>query len=92
MSFAVTQRTREMGVRPAPGAQGPQLIALIMRKSVLQLALAIGLVAGLALAMAASGLLQPVLVPRESARRDGVRGRRRYADAGEPPASCPRCA
>jgi predicted permease len=59
MSFAVTQRTREMGVRSALGAQGGQLIFLVMRKSVIQLA--IGLVLGLALALLASGALQPVL-------------------------------
>jgi predicted permease len=59
MSFAVTQRTREMGVRVALGAQGRQLIVLIMRKSVLQLA--VGLLAGLVLALLASGALQPVL-------------------------------
>jgi putative ABC transport system permease protein len=59
MTFAVTQRTREMGVRSALGAQGRQLIVLIMRKSVLQLA--IGLVAGLTLALAASGFLAPIL-------------------------------
>ena len=59
MSFAVTQRTREMGVRSALGAQGRQLIALVMRKSVVQLA--IGLTLGLGLALAASGALQPVL-------------------------------
>ncbi len=59
MSFAVTQRTREMGVRSALGAQGRQLIVLVMRKSVIQLA--IGLSLGLGLALVASGALQPVL-------------------------------
>ena len=59
MSFAVTQRTREMGVRVALGAQGRQLIVLIMRKSVIQLG--VGLFIGLALALLASGALQPVL-------------------------------
>jgi len=59
MSFAVTQRTREMGVRSALGARGPQLIALVVRKTVWQLA--IGMVLGLGLALLASGALQPVL-------------------------------
>jgi putative ABC transport system permease protein len=59
MPFTVTQRTREMGVRAALGAQGRQLILLIMRRSVVQLAT--GLFLGLALALLASGALQPVL-------------------------------
>lgn len=59
MSFAVTQRTREMGVRSALGAQGSQLIALVMRRSVVQLG--IGVVLGLVLALFAAGALQPVL-------------------------------
>jgi predicted permease len=59
MSFAVTQRTREMGVRSALGAQGQQLITLVMRKSVIQLV--VGLFLGLGLALLASGALQPVL-------------------------------
>ncbi len=59
MSFSVTQRTREMGVRSALGAERRELIMLVMRKSVVQLA--IGLVLGLSLALVASGGLQPVL-------------------------------
>jgi len=59
MSFAVTQRTREMGVRSALGARGMQLIMLVMRKSMIQLA--VGLFLGLTIAILASGALQPVL-------------------------------
>jgi predicted permease len=73
MSFAVTQRTREMGVRSALGARGAQLILLVMRRSVVQLA--IGLFLGLALALLASGALQPVLYkvnPRDAAVFVGV--------------------
>jgi ABC-type antimicrobial peptide transport system permease subunit len=73
MSFAVTQRTREMGVRSALGARGRQLVMLIMRRSVVQLA--IGLFLGLALALLASGALQPVLYkvnPRDAAVFAGV--------------------
>ena len=73
MSFAVTQRTRELGVRSALGAQGPQLIFLIMRKTMGQLG--IGLVCGLALALLASGALQPVLYhvdPRDAGVFTGV--------------------
>jgi ABC-type antimicrobial peptide transport system permease subunit len=68
MSFAVTQRTREMGVRSALGAQGRELVMLVMRKSLTQLA--IGLVLGLGLAALGSGALQPVLYnvhPRDGA-------------------------
>jgi putative ABC transport system permease protein len=59
MSFAVTQRTREMGVRSALGARGTQLVRLIMRRSVVQLM--VGLVLGLGLGLAASGPLETVL-------------------------------
>ncbi len=69
MSFAVTQRTREMGVRSALGAQGRSLVLLVMRKSVIQLA--IGLTLGLVLALVASGALAPVLY-RVNPRDTGV--------------------
>jgi ABC-type antimicrobial peptide transport system permease subunit len=62
-----------MGVRSALGAQGTQLIVLVMRKSVAQLA--IGLLLGLGLALLASGALQPVLYhvnPRDRAVFAGV--------------------
>ena len=73
MSFAVTQRTREMGVRSALGAEGSQLISLVMRRSFIQLA--VGLTIGLLLALAASGALAPVLYhvnPRDSVVFGGV--------------------
>jgi putative ABC transport system permease protein len=73
MSFAVTQRTRELGVRSALGAQARQLLLLVMRKTVLQLG--VGLLVGLALALVASRLLQPVLYhvdPRDVAVFAGV--------------------
>jgi putative ABC transport system permease protein len=60
-------------VRSALGAQGLQLILLVMRKSVAQLV--IGLVLGLALALLASGALQPVLYhvnPRDAVVFAGV--------------------
>jgi len=73
MSFVVTQRTREMGVRSALGANGRTLVGLVMRRSFVQLA--IGLFVGLGLAMLASGALQPVLYhvdPRDTVVFAGV--------------------
>ena len=71
MSFAVTQRTREMGVRSALGAQGRQLVGLVMRRTVVQIV--VGMFLGLALALLASGALQPVLY-RVDPRDIGVFG------------------
>ncbi len=68
MSFAVTQRTREMGVRMALGAQGNQLIGLIMRRSVILLS--VGLFLGLGIGLALSSPLGSIMYrgnPRDPA-------------------------
>jgi predicted permease len=49
MAFSVEQRTKEMGVRMALGAQGPDVLRLIIRQGVIQVT--IGLVLGLGLAV-----------------------------------------
>jgi predicted permease len=59
MSFAVTQRTREMGIRMALGAQSGKLVGLVMRKGIIQTAIGLGV--GLTLALFAAGPLQLVL-------------------------------
>ena len=59
MSFSVTRRSHEMGVRLALGARGEQLVWLVLKRGVVQLA--IGLVIGLGLAALATGPLQFIL-------------------------------
>jgi len=59
MSFSVTRRTREMGVRMALGARNEQLVWLVLRRGVVQLA--VGLTIGLALAGLATTPLQFIL-------------------------------
>jgi hypothetical protein len=59
ISFAVTQRTREMGIRLALGAQSGSLVGLVMRKGIIQMAIGLGI--GLTLALFVGGPLQRVI-------------------------------
>jgi putative ABC transport system permease protein len=59
-AYSVTQRTAEIGVRMALGAQATQVVWLILRRSLFQLAVALPI--GVAGAFAVGRLLQSVLV------------------------------
>ncbi|HEU4629241.1 MAG TPA: ABC transporter permease [Gemmatimonadaceae bacterium] len=59
MAFAVGRRTREFGIRMALGAQGRDVVRLILRQGAVQLG--VGMVAGLALAAAVAQLLRIIL-------------------------------
>jgi predicted permease len=64
-AYSVTQRTQEIGVRMALGAQAPQVRWLILRRGLIQLA--IGLTFGLAGAFAVGRLLKSFLFQTGSA-------------------------
>ena len=55
MSFAVTQRTREIGVRMALGARSGGLVALVLRKGIVRIGIGLGI--GLVLATLSSAPL-----------------------------------
>lgn len=59
IAYTVTQRTREIGIRMALGAQKRQMLGLILRQSLTMAAIGIGL--GLAGAFAATRLLRALL-------------------------------
>jgi predicted permease len=59
MSFAVSRRTQEMGIRMALGAEAPNLIRLVMRRGTIQLA--VGIALGIGLAAVAANPLQFIL-------------------------------
>ena len=59
-AYSVTQRTQEIGVRMALGAQAHQVRNLILRRGMIQLG--IGLIIGLAGAFGVGRLLQSLLV------------------------------
>ncbi len=62
MAYAVTQRTREVGIRMALGAQRAEVVRMIVRESLVPVAcgMVIGLGAALALATLVAGLLYGV--------------------------------
>jgi ABC-type antimicrobial peptide transport system permease subunit len=59
-AYSVTQRTAELGVRVALGAQGSEIVWLILRRSLLHLAIALPI--GVAGAFGVGRLLQSVIV------------------------------
>jgi ABC-type antimicrobial peptide transport system permease subunit len=59
MSFSVSRRVREMGIRMALGAQAGDVVRIIVRQGVLQIV--IGVVAGLAFAATLAQFLVVVL-------------------------------
>jgi predicted permease len=69
-AYSVTQRTAEIGVRMALGARPPQVLWLVLRRALMQLA--IGLPIGIAGAFGVGRLLQTVLVQTGTSARDPV--------------------
>ena len=67
-AYSVSQRTQEIGVRMALGAQAPQVWWLILRRSIVQMA--IGLAIGIGGALGVGKLLESVLV--QTGTRDPV--------------------
>jgi putative ABC transport system permease protein len=68
MAFSVSQRTREVGIRMAVGAQTRDVMAMIMRQGFVQVL--VGMVIGLVFALAVSQLLSIILFnvqPRDPA-------------------------
>ena len=67
-AYAVTQRTRELGIRMALGARGADVVGLLMRESLRRVAIGVGL--GLAASLAVTRALTAMLF--EVAPRDAL--------------------
>jgi predicted permease len=59
MSFSVSRRTREIGIRMALGAEAVRVVRMIVRQGAVQLA--VGMVIGLAAALGVSSLMSVIL-------------------------------
>ena len=73
MSFSVSRRTREVGIRMALGARGADVVRMIFRQGAMQLA--VGMTVGIAFALGVSQLLQILLLdvkPRDPVIYSGV--------------------
>jgi putative ABC transport system permease protein len=73
MSFSVSRRTREVGIRMALGAQGRDVVRMIFNQGLIQLG--VGMTVGLAFAFGISRLMSVVLFqvqPRDPAIYGGV--------------------
>ena len=73
MSFSVSRRIREVGIRMALGAQGRDVVRLVFRQGAWQLGL--GMLLGMALAAAVASLMQVILFdvqPRDPGIFGGV--------------------
>jgi ABC-type antimicrobial peptide transport system permease subunit len=72
IAYSVSQRTREIGVRMALGAQRSSVSGMVLREAMKLIAIGIG--AGVAGSLATAGLLRPLLfgVPWDGATLAGV--------------------
>jgi len=59
LAYAVVQRTHEIGVRMALGAQAPGVFALVLKEGLVLVV--VGMIVGLAVAFAATRLLSSIL-------------------------------